>query len=414
MWAAFPVRAFGDPATNSVIAVPLSVAKLLVAGNRAADAVIVRRYRANADSQQFLRQRLPCVQRHYRRHSNVWESYRGVGPGFGLAVYHSYSPIGKGVAADACRPPELIFMNIAAQRGFSVKRIAILPMTEVVNIATVIHRSPFRYPGGKTWLVPRIRQWLKSLKPAPRELAEPFAGGAIVSLSALFENLVSKIVLVEKDIDVGAVWKVMLNGAGKRLANEIASFDLNPESAKNLLAATPQSDFERAFATIVRNRIQRGGIIAPGASWLNKGENNKGILSRWYPETLKKRIEAIVGKRSDMAFIQGDGIEFIRYNAYRPDTVFFIDPPYTVAGRRLYAFSDLDHRRLFKAASMIAGDFLMTYDNSEEIRNLANEFGFQTALVPMKNTHHEIMYELLVGKDLRWVSGAKSSLASSE
>src|SRR5712671_7168661 len=54
----------------------------------------------------------------------------------------------------------------------------------VSNVSAVPHRSPFRYPGGKTWLVPYVRQWLKSLKPAPREVAEPFAGGGIVSLSA--------------------------------------------------------------------------------------------------------------------------------------------------------------------------------------------------------------------------------------
>jgi hypothetical protein len=31
---------------------------------------------------------------------------------------------------------------------------------KVVNVSTVPHRSPFRYPGGKTWLVPRVRDWL--------------------------------------------------------------------------------------------------------------------------------------------------------------------------------------------------------------------------------------------------------------
>jgi len=304
-------------------------------------------------------------------------------------------------------------MKIATHRRSSVKRVTTL-MAQVVNVATVIHRSPFRYPGGKTWLVPRIRQWLKSLSPAPCELAEPFAGGAIVSLSALLENLVSKIVLVEKDIDVGAVWKVILNGKGTELANQILGFTLTPETAKALLTGIPKDDFERAFATIVRNRIQRGGIIAPGASWLNKGENGRGILSRWYPETLKKRIDAIVARRSDMTFIQGDGIDFIRYNAHRNETAFFIDPPYTVAGRRLYAFSDLDHRKLFKAAASIKGDFLMTYDDAEEIRKLAKEYGFQTALVPMKNTHHEIMRELLVGKNLAWVKAPAPSGASPE
>ena len=34
---------------------------------------------------------------------------------------------------------------------------------QIVNVASVPHRSPFRYPGGKTWLAPRVRQWLLSL-----------------------------------------------------------------------------------------------------------------------------------------------------------------------------------------------------------------------------------------------------------
>jgi DNA adenine methylase len=274
---------------------------------------------------------------------------------------------------------------------------------EVVNVAAVAHRSPFRYPGGKTWLVPRIRQWLKSLNPRPRELAEPFAGGGIVSLSALFENLVQKIVLVEKDADVAAVWNVLIYGDGLRLGTEILTFDLSTESAKCLLSKEPRDEFERAFATMVRNRVQHGGILAAGASMLNKGENGKGIRSRWYPNTLRRRIQAIVHTRHDMAFLQGDGVEFVRYNGHRPETAFFIDPPYTVAGRRLYTHCDIDHRGLFKAARTIRGDFLMTYDNAEEIRELSREFGFQTALIPMKNTHHEIMNELLVGKNLSWL-----------
>ena len=274
---------------------------------------------------------------------------------------------------------------------------------QVVNVAAVAHLSPFRYPGGKTWLVPRIKQWLRSLNPQACELAEPFAGGGIVSLSALFDNLVQKVVLVEKDADVAAVWNVIIYGDGVRLAREILEFNLNIDSARSLLAREPANEFERAFTTIVRNRVQRGGILAPGASMLNKGENGKGIRSRWYPDTLRRRIEGILQIRQNMAFVKGDGIEFLRYNAFRQDAVFFIDPPYTLAGCRLYTHSEIDHRELFSVAKTIRGDFLMTYDNAEEIHELAKEFGFETALVPMKNTHHEIMNELLVGKRLTWL-----------
>ena len=36
----------------------------------------------------------------------------------------------------------------------------------VVNVASVPQRSPLRYPGGKTWLVPHIRTWLKEMNTA--------------------------------------------------------------------------------------------------------------------------------------------------------------------------------------------------------------------------------------------------------
>ncbi len=61
-----------------------------------------------------------------------------------------------------------------------------------VNVASVPQRSPLRYPGGKTWLIPHIRVWLERIHPAPRLLIEPFAGGGIVSLTAVMEGLVDR------------------------------------------------------------------------------------------------------------------------------------------------------------------------------------------------------------------------------
>jgi DNA adenine methylase len=48
-----------------------------------------------------------------------------------------------------------------------------------------------------------------------------------------------------------------------------------------------------AFTTIIENWVNRGGILANGASFIKNGENGKGITSRWYPETLRRRILAI-------------------------------------------------------------------------------------------------------------------------
>lgn len=273
----------------------------------------------------------------------------------------------------------------------------------VINVASVPHRSPFRYPGGKTWLVPYVRTWLRS-KPEPVEtLAEPFAGGAIVGLSTLFEGLCKRLVLVELDTDVAAVWHTVVNGDADKLARMIERFRMSREAASKVLSKKPKNLLERAFATILRNRVQRGGIMAPGASLMKNGENGRGVLSRWYPNTLSRRIRAIAEKRDRIQVAQGDGIQYIHENAHARNMAFFIDPPYTVAGRRLYTHSQVDHPQLFGVVSEVAGDFLMSYDNAEPVRKLAAAAGFDTELVAMKNTHHTVMSELLIGKHFGWL-----------
>ncbi|HLG61740.1 MAG TPA: DNA adenine methylase [Ktedonosporobacter sp.] len=286
----------------------------------------------------------------------------------------------------------------------------------IVNVASVPQRSPFRYPGGKTWIVPRIRLWLSplvrrafGLTPIrPSLLLEPFVGGGSVSLAAATEHLVDHTIMVELDQDVAAVWQTILDEKQWQwLAHKIETFDLTTENVKTYFARTNLSLQERAFKTILRNRVNRGGIIAPGAGLLKAGENGKGLKSRWYPLTLKKRIQHIAEIRERITFIQGDGIAFLRQYARRPDTIFFIDPPYTFAGKkagsRLYTHSEIDHEKLFEVVNTLQGDFLMTYDNVEDIRQIARQYNFDMQAIPMKNTHHTEMTELLISRNLEWL-----------
>ncbi len=273
----------------------------------------------------------------------------------------------------------------------------------LVNVASVPLRSPFRYAGGKSWLVPYIRLWLKARGGPGKELIEPFAGGGIVSLTAIFEKLVDQVTLVELDEDVAAVWEVITAGDAKWLAEQIVNFALTAESAKAAIVQADQSLRARAFATIVKNRVNRGGILAEGASFIKAGENGKGIRSRWYPATLKRRIMEIDGLRAHIHFIHGDAFEVLRLHEARQAALYFIDPPYVKAGKRLYRHATLDHEALFDQAARLAGDFLMTYDDHAEIQGLARHYGFALRFVAMKNTHHAQKQELLIGRDLSWL-----------
>lgn len=274
-----------------------------------------------------------------------------------------------------------------------------------VNVASVPLRSPFRYPGGKTWLVPYLRRWLSARESAPALFVEPFAGGGIASLTAAFEDLAGHVLMAELDANVAAVWKTVLMGQAEWLARRILEFDLTVENIKAALSSPDGGDpplREKAFLTILRNRVQRGGIMAPGAGLMKTGENGRGIASRWYPETLARRIREIDLARGRLSFLEGDGMALFDQYRAEPECVFFVDPPYTKAARRLYQHWQFDHRRLFERLTECEGDFLMSYDNTAEIADLAQEFGFQQQPVCMKNTHNAEMTELLIGKDLSW------------
>lgn len=271
---------------------------------------------------------------------------------------------------------------------------------EVVNVSKVKQLSPFRYPGGKTWLVPEFTKWLLSLPFKPKYLVEPFAGGGIISLSAAYYGFVNKCIMVEKDEEVAAVWKTILYGNWEWLVEKILSFNLTHETAKEVLESPAFTCEEIAFKTILKNRVNHGGILANGSGMLKYGENGKGILSRWYPQTLVNRIKTIVSLREKLEFYEGDAFDYLpNYTDYE-DVVFFVDPPYTAskkkAGKRLYRYSEIDHDNLFKILKEVKGKFMLTYDYDENIINFVNQYEFKYKKVPMKGTHNSLRLELII------------------
>jgi len=289
---------------------------------------------------------------------------------------------------------------------------------KIVNIASVPKRSPFRYPGGKTWLVPLARKWWQSLATKPRLLVEPFAGGGIIGLTAAFEGFVEHVMLVELDPDVAAVWKCLFSDSYTSLVEQILDFDVTEHNVREVVDSDPDDFQKRAFRTIIKNRMFHGGILAPGSSMMRAGENGKGLKSRWYPKTLADRITAIGKLKDRFSILERDGLSVLEeYKSVR-DAIFFIDPPYTASGKkagsRLYRYSEIDHSDLFRKAISVEGDFLMTYDDADGVRQLANISQLDIELVAMKNTHHAKMEELLIGRDLTWTRPETNALRQSE
>lgn len=324
-----------------------------------------------------------------------------------------------------------------------------------VNVACVPQRSPLRYPGGKTWLIPHIRYWLtgrvgarlpaegaaagqadarngrrrrsqglvdaRAHTPAtaraaakPGLLVEPFAGGGIVSLTAVMEGMVERCMLAEIDEDVSAFWRAALR-CGASLQSRVRRFQPTRDAVNALASNVPAGVLDRGFRTLVLNRTRRGGILAAGASLSRRGENGKGVASRWYPETTIRRLAEIERHAPRIDFRKTDGLDLLASLAStnmerkgRPrgagppsEVVAFVDPPYTAAGgkragSRLYRHYDVDHAKLFDTLANSSMDFLMTYDCAPEIVSLVKEHGFHAVRVAMKNTHHAKLSELVI------------------
>lgn len=272
----------------------------------------------------------------------------------------------------------------------------------IVNVASVPQRSPFRYPGGKTWLIPIARKWFSSASDNA-ELIEPFAGGGIISLTAAAENYFNHIIMTELDEDVAAVWETIFSEKDYNwLSNKILNFIVTPENINEVELHANEGTKERAFSTIVRNRTNHGGILAKGSGKIKTGEGGKGLSSRWYPETLVRRITEANKLRDKIQFINEDAFNIMRQQQNNSNAYFFIDPPYTIAGRRLYNLFDVDHRQIFEIIAKLQGHFLLTYDDTTEIRNFAEEFSLSYKTIPMQTTHLIKKEELLISDNFEW------------
>jgi len=197
---------------------------------------------------------------------------------------------------------------------------------------------------------------------------EPFAGRAIASLTVAAEGLAPKVLLSEIDPDISSVGKTILgerNADVQWLCERLRTFVVGTDAVAEVLESRPTNHRERAFKTIVRNRMSRGGVMTVGAGLLKQGEKGKGLASRWYPESLVERIQILRQLRHRIAFEHSDAFDVIGRFAGDHDAVFFIDPPYTAggnhAGRRLYTHSEVDHEALFSLTASVAGRAMLTY-----------------------------------------------------
>lgn len=247
--------------------------------------------------------------------------------------------------------------------------------------------SPLRYPGGKTCLYDLAAQILRLNKLERGHYAEPYAGGAGLALTLLFEGHVSDIHLNDIDRSVWAFWDCVLNrtDAFVDLVNTMP-VDMERWYEQRNISLNPHDfdDLALGFSTFFLNRTNRSGIIkgAGVIGGLNQ-EGNYKIDCRFNREDLIRRIRRIAKYKSRIHLYRLDALDFMNQMDDRlPARAFFcIDPPYFNKGSSLYTsfYNPDDHAAVSQSVLGLNHPWILTYDNAPEISHLykaRRQFGF--------------------------------------
>ncbi|GAB4514484.1 MAG: DNA adenine methylase [Allomuricauda sp.] len=250
-----------------------------------------------------------------------------------------------------------------------------------INLNTNYY-SPLRYPGGKGKLSHYVQLLIDYNLLTDGHYVEPYAGGASVALSLLFNEYVQQIHINDYDFRIYSFWDCVLNHTDK-LCEQIEQTEItitNWEKQK-IIQSNPEdySTLEIGFSTFFLNRTNRSGILKAGVIG-GKNQNGKWkINARFNKQDLIQRIRKISRYKNRISIYNLDAVELTqKLDKWLPEkTFFYFDPPYYNKGKDLYInfYEHADHEQISQIISKLKNRYwLVSYDNNVNIRNLYQSF----------------------------------------
>jgi DNA adenine methylase len=250
--------------------------------------------------------------------------------------------------------------------------------------------SLFRYPGGKTKLLPEIIKEIKRLCPNLRHYREPFFGGGSVGLAVLDEFPIEDLWINDKDIGIYCIWasivyypeefkdRIHAVVPSVQLFKQYKDYTSAPDLTKIIKWDLPENTLDIAIKKLVVHQMSYSGLgtksRGPLGGW-NQNENTKyPINCRWNPENICKKISSIRTKlwKRHIIVTLDDFKEVVLKPDHPNDTLIYLDPPYYNKGNELYqcGFTINDHYRFATSLKECKVPWLLSYDDCEEIRRL--------------------------------------------
>lgn len=242
--------------------------------------------------------------------------------------------------------------------------------------------SPLRYPGGKGKVADYFKQIFKDNLLYDGLYIEPYAGGASVALSLLFNEYASRIIINDIDKSIFAFWDSVLNRTDE-LCKLITDTPVNvrtwDEQKRIQRAKSRYGLLKVGFSTFFLNRTNRSGILNAG---IIGGRQQKGewkIDARYNKKDLISRIERIALYRDKISLYNSDAVQLVKSLKKKlpAKTLLYFDPPYFVKGKDLYLnyYNVLDHQEIAtEIGKLNKHKWIVTYDNVLPIKKLYKPF----------------------------------------
>lgn len=236
--------------------------------------------------------------------------------------------------------------------------------------------SPLRYPGGKGKVANYMKLLFLRNNLVGYHYVEPYAGGASVALSLLYEAYATHIHINDLNRSVYAFWCAVLTDTEAlcaRIADTAVTLD-EWERQKAVQAAAEPDPLDLAFSTFFLNRTNRSGIIDGG---IIGGKNQTGawkLDARFNRKDLTDRVKKVARHAGRITLTRCDAADYLRtvVPSLPANTFLYLDPPYFVKGQGLYqnAYAPEDHAEIAHEVIELERPWLVSYDAAPEIMDL--------------------------------------------
>ena len=233
------------------------------------------------------------------------------------------------------------------------------------------HKTPLRYPGGKSRACTKIGQFLPNMY-TYREFREPFLGGGSVAI--YLTKMYPSLSIWVNDLYEPLVnfWKEIQH-SGEELYTTLSDLKLkhpNPDSAKGLFLESKElinsedkSKLERAVAFYIVNKCSFSGLTESSSFSAQASDSNFSM----------RGIEKLTGYQE---IIQDWKITNLSYKDLLTDwkdTFIYLDPPYDIKdnlyGKSGEMHKKFDHDKFAKDCDDHTADMMISYNSSQLIKN---------------------------------------------